>query len=485
MIRISTHPDDQSSFEHLLSLSSTDLKTLLAQAYDGIGHALCILNPQAGVIFSNSTFESFFSAELETLHKPGRLLTLFHKRPTAKQLLQHLKNGKDWQGEAVVETTSQALQSTHVSLQCLYDTDGLCVGGAVHFRHLLDEPSTTRTFPDNLPTGLFRIALTQPVSTNRPLAQQVDHIQKHGYLAMCNTAFAQQIGNTSAEALVHTPLAELLPNTLGRLLKAFIRSNYQLQNHRLQQVDPNDQIYHFEATLTGSPRNKQLSSMWGSVCDITQRIELEEQLISALEHQKQQIGRELHDGVGQLLTGLRILSERLSDTLSSSDQTNQELVNKIADFAQNAVEEVYRLERGYTPVDLLKEGLPTALTKLSQTTSSLPGIECTHTTSGSISLPDHTQQVHLYRIAQEAVNNSLRHADPDCIKTYLLNNGTEVVLSIQDDGIGFKPKNMRNQGVGLKSMRYRADLLGAKLTFDSTPDRGTTIHCSLPATSNQ
>jgi signal transduction histidine kinase len=123
--------------------------------------------------------------------------------------------------------------------------------------------------------------------------------------------------------------------------------------------------------------------------------------------------------------------------------------------------------------------LTAALTRLSETTTAMAKIKCNFHWRSGVELSDATKAIHLYRIAQEAVNNAVRHGKAAAIDLSLERMNGSLHLTVQDNGFGFSLNNPA-EGMGLAAMRYRADLIGATFTIDSQPGKGTHIHCRLP-----
>lgn len=215
--------------------------------------------------------------------------------------------------------------------------------------------------------------------------------------------------------------------------------------------------------------------------DVTERRWLEQRLLTAIDVEQQRIGADLHDGLGQKLTGLACLATALRDSLT--DPQSAEQANLIAALSNDATVESRALARGLCPVQLEQAGgLLSALTELVDSTEMIHGVRCRLRAQAENFECDHLTGVQLYRITQEAINNALRHGQARNIEVSLVSQGDEHKLTIADDGKGFDtdPKNRLLKG-GLRLMEYRATTIGGALTIDSEPGLGTRVICTFSA----
>jgi PAS domain S-box-containing protein len=213
--------------------------------------------------------------------------------------------------------------------------------------------------------------------------------------------------------------------------------------------------------------------------DVTELRSLEKQLLEISDRQQMRIGHDLHDGIGQELTGIALLTQNLRQRLLQSNAVESAEAARIAGLANRVLEQTRQLARGLAAVDLGPEGLETALDDLAAKVHISLGRPCTVAVSGSLQLADDAVAMHLYRIAQEATNNAARHAKAQHIRIELNTGPEAVVLSIHDDGIGVRPKNGVHKGMGMHVMQYRARMIGASLEIRSNAG-GTSVICSYP-----
>ena len=214
--------------------------------------------------------------------------------------------------------------------------------------------------------------------------------------------------------------------------------------------------------------------------DVSWRKQLEREILEASERERQRIGRDLHDGLGQRLTALELCAQGLVETVSGLSAPAGQSLRVLAKHLREAVVQTRQLSHGLSPVSLEVGGLVHALLKLAESTVSLTQVQCQLVSSDIESLPDPSAASHLYRIAQEAVANALKHAQPQRIVISLNQKRDRLVMEISDNGKGFMQSTGSSVGMGLRVMRYRASLFGGELQVKTSPGRGTRIICTAP-----
>ncbi len=154
-------------------------------------------------------------------------------------------------------------------------------------------------------------------------------------------------------------------------------------------------------------------------------------------------------------------------------------LKELARQLRQAVTQTRQLSHGLSPVSLEADGLMNALRELAESTRTLARIECDFTCHPAVLIPDAHVATHLYRIAQEAVNNALKHSHARGIHVSLEDTGELLTLTVRDNGRGAAKAPAHGSGMGLRVMKYRADLIGAKLDVESSPRRGTCVTCAV------
>lgn len=213
--------------------------------------------------------------------------------------------------------------------------------------------------------------------------------------------------------------------------------------------------------------------------DITERVSLHDEIVAAGERERERIGQNLHDGLCQLLTAARLKADSLVTRLAEHEPANVRTVKSVATLIAQAVDEARDLARGLEPVEHLPEGLMSALQQLATNTARLFNVNCTTDCLQPVHVEDHRVATELFRIAQEAVNNAIKHSRAGTIRIRLAPEAGAGVLTITCDGSPF-PKHPRTSGMGLKTMHFRAGRIGASLEIKRGPRRGTIVRCALP-----
>jgi PAS domain S-box-containing protein len=212
--------------------------------------------------------------------------------------------------------------------------------------------------------------------------------------------------------------------------------------------------------------------------DMTERRRLEQEVLKISEQEQANIGHNLHDGVGQTLTGIGSLLDSLEATLEGEAKR---ATNRIRELMKQAVSEVRRMSHGLSPVAVQHRGLAGGLQLLAETIRINFRREAICEIDPGIVINDGDKEAHLFRIAQEAVNNALRHGKCTQILLRLARKREEeCLLEIIDNGRGFKGgKSSQKSGIGLRVMGYRANLIGAEIDVQSKPRKGVTVSCTF------
>jgi PAS domain S-box-containing protein len=216
----------------------------------------------------------------------------------------------------------------------------------------------------------------------------------------------------------------------------------------------------------------------GFVRDITERKRLEKEVLEVTDRERRSIGQGLHDGLCQHLAGIELMSQVLQQKLVKKSKPSAEQAAKIAQHVRDAIAQTRMLARGLSPVSIEANGLMSALHELAETVSTLFPVECRFECVEPILVRDNMVATHLYRIAQEAINNAIKHGKAESIIIRLRRNSAGAELQVTDDGAGF-PKEPRSNGMGLQIMKYRAGLIGASLAFTPANGKGTTVVCGF------
>jgi len=214
--------------------------------------------------------------------------------------------------------------------------------------------------------------------------------------------------------------------------------------------------------------------------DVTEQKELEKELLRIADEEQQRLGRDLHDGLGQHLTGIALLSSTLQSRLRNKELPEADQAKIITEHVQEAISQTRALSQGLCPVQLEKYGLQTALEGLVHNMRMLHEINCRLHCDSEQPIHDQSVAIHLYRITQEAINNALKHGGATEIDLTLKLDGMENQLVIEDNGTGFTLDETKRESMGLRLMHYRAGMIGGNLRIKSIQGKGTRVECFFP-----
>ncbi|HUT30941.1 MAG TPA: MEDS domain-containing protein [Sedimentisphaerales bacterium] len=218
--------------------------------------------------------------------------------------------------------------------------------------------------------------------------------------------------------------------------------------------------------------------------EVEQRKELERQLLDISEREKRLIGQELHDSIGQQLTGIAFMTKVLQQKLVSRLPEEAGGAAEISELVNEAMSQTRVLAKGLHPVDLDAESLMSALHGLASTTEHLFGVNCSFRCDKPVSVADTTVAVNLYRIAQEAVTNAVKHGKAQNIRIGLASHGGQSTLTVNNDGLDFEPVPQKGAGMGLNIMHYRAEIINGSLDIRKGASGGTQVTCTFPNDQN-
>ena len=218
--------------------------------------------------------------------------------------------------------------------------------------------------------------------------------------------------------------------------------------------------------------------------DITERKRLEREILEISDRERRAIGQDLHDGLCQQLAGVELMCQVLEQKISRRSGSAAQQAAEIGRHVRDAIAQTRSLARGLSPVTLEFEGLESALNELAANTERMFGILCEVQCGPRLRVPNLAVSTHLYRIAQEAVSNAIKHGKAHRVSIRLATIGDRLELSIVDDGQGLLELPDRQRGMGLSIMHYRAGMIGGSLTVENVPAPGSGVRviCSAPFT---
>ncbi len=239
----------------------------------------------------------------------------------------------------------------------------------------------------------------------------------------------------------------------------------------------------------GEMRNQGICRFICNLRDLTERRRNESELrqlivklaeLSAKEQRR--IGQELHDQIGQVLSGTAMLARSLEQKLAAQKSKETAAAGKLVEQIRDAYAQVRDLAKGLAPVMTARHGLGTALAEFAERIGSIYNISCEYRGDHDITIENIEAAEHLYRIVQEAVSNAVRHGRSKRIQIGMEKESDDALaITVKDDGDGLPADYVRTDGIGLRIMNYRAQLIGGTLDIRTAEGGGTVVRCVVPA----
>jgi PAS domain S-box-containing protein len=284
----------------------------------------------------------------------------------------------------------------------------------------------------------------------------------------------QFIGRTNGELGMPDDLCRIWDSTISQSIETRREVDFEFQ------FEGPGGRRHFHSRLCPEfGPDGHVVSVLGVCADITERKVLQAELLTIAEREQRRIGQDLHDDVGQELTGVGLMADALLEALEESGSPEVGLIAKIRARLLYIHGRVQALSRGLIPVEVDARGLMKALDDLSRRVTIVQGIECAFECLHPVPVEDNRVATHLYRITQEAIANAVKHSHAEHLRVTLHESEGILTLEIRDDGIGIPDEISRGSGMGLKIMQYRCGLIGGMLTVGRAGGAGTRVVCKI------
>jgi signal transduction histidine kinase len=215
--------------------------------------------------------------------------------------------------------------------------------------------------------------------------------------------------------------------------------------------------------------------------DVTEQRALEERILGICERERESMAGDLHDDLGQRLAGLTYLVRALHLRLQDAGHAEADSALQIAAHADDALARLRALSHVMSAQGVPERGLVPSLRMLAEVFAAIHGIQCSVLADPRVALDERTDAADLYRIVQEALTNALRHGRARRVEIALALRDGRVVLHVHDDGCGITAAGRDPEGMGLRTMRYRANRLGASFTAQPAAAGGFEVLVMLPA----
>jgi PAS domain S-box-containing protein len=241
--------------------------------------------------------------------------------------------------------------------------------------------------------------------------------------------------------------------------------------------DPHTGSIRFRVAVTNITEQKHAEEQLKT---ITQRRFVEKEILDITERERKLIGQELHDGVGQVLTGIAVKCKGLALKLTGKSSEEMKEALEISNLANKAISQIRDAAKMLYPVDIETVGFVKALKALVSNTETMLGVRCRFVCDKSVSIKNIVEEKQIYRIIREAITNAVKHGKAKNISIKLLLTKIGTVLSVKNDGRNFPKLPPREEGLGLKIMKYRTELIGGSLDIRKGDKGGTVVTCTLP-----
>jgi PAS domain S-box-containing protein len=298
--------------------------------------------------------------------------------------------------------------------------------------------------------------------------------------ALCIRFINKSSRGMTIEQIVGRDIAAILPEAACTFVIAKLRQVLATEETATYEFESkegdSDEVQFFENRAVFVRDDNIGTGISISVRNITERKRLEQEILDVSTRERQTIGRDLHDGLGQELTGVALMLRGLATRIQHQSPETVVQVNEIVGLVNQSIESARSLARGLLPVHTDSGGLPFALRTLAARTRDLYGLEVNFRAEvwPELSLSEASAS-HLYRIAQEALTNAARHGHASKVEIFLLVTRNAFFLRITDDGTGVGGAHASATGMGLKIMRYRAGMIGAKFEIGPNIPHGTVV----------
>jgi len=332
-------------------------------------------------------------------------------------------------------------------------------------RQITDDLTILRQMLSGDPDQLANLALLEELAERR-LALTNEYIDLRRRMSLQQTTEQIPFGGEQLAAEIRTLIADMEETMLFRL------------EQRRTAVAASHASTLAAVTFTGFVSIVVLLLAFAAFRrQMAERVEMEREIIAAGEHERGRLGYDLHDSLGQELTGISLGLEVLAKTLEGEHSAHVHTVRSLKVLAQTSISETRRISRSLAPGFRSELGICEALNSLANEVNEHSGVNCEAHYSATDDTQDIQVATQLFRIAQEGISNALRHGNAKNIKLRYEQDGDTAYLAVIDDGIGIPAEHARIDGLGLRSMRYRARMINGTVNVAARAKGGTEVRC--------
>jgi PAS domain S-box-containing protein len=435
--------------------------------------AIAVIDAQGNLIRTNAHAElltGFAFAETQGRDMIGQFVPKEHQSRVRRLLREALQNRAEQGAVAPVRTRDGSIRYIEWFSKPLANAAGepsavLAIGHDITKRRLAED--SLRRNEQHL-ANFFQLA---PIG--------LTWLSASGTILRVNQAQLDMLGCAEKDFLGHSYLEFSVEPASGRHLLERLAARETVRNLRMARRCRDGSIRHVlvDAISLWNENQFQYSAVFTR--DITNRINLELEVLHISEREHRRIAQDLHDGLGQLLVGAAYLTGTVQQDLAAKSRPQARKLRRVQDVISEAISQTRNLARGLHPVEPDPNGLVAALDALAARTKKLFQVRCHFRCRQPVLIRDNAVATHLFRIAQEAVTNAIKHGKPGRIEISLAETPGHINLAINDDGSGLPARRRKSAGLGLRIMRYRAGLIGGSLAIQKGPAGGTTVVCTV------
>ena len=429
---------------------------------------------EATVVWASPGWDEFFGGSIEDLNRLGWRHVFFEiDYAGAIQRRQKLRRGERIETELALKTLRGETRWVHIANQPIIDAEGKVNRfiGVVH--DITDRKANEEVLRSQAlvvevmhegvvlsdSSGIIR--MTNPSFDRMFRMVAGSSIGKHLDQLPCDPPLDRQIAESADEAAARagTPLVS------------------ELTVHGAHEGDT---ALFVEAAITSLVLRGE--RFWLTMLqDATARRQLEREVLEVSNREQQRIGSDLHDGLGQELTGIALLLRGLENRAEREAPALSPSIEEVALLVNDAIFTTRALARGLSPVTFDRGGLSLGLEDLARRLSAMFHIDVRCVANEALDRGlESVNALHLYRIAQEAVTNAAQHGHAEQVRISLCLDSGRGLLRIEDNGHGFNPAMQHSKGLGLRIMHYRAQMMAGSLRIESTRTHGTVVSCWFP-----
>lgn len=454
-----------------------DIVKIFTEEYDFAPVGSVTLTERGHIVAINTTASKMLRGK-ERLGLIGRPFLVYVAKPDFEKFLSHLRRCQTTAGQVMTELRLSTKEiSTEVQLvsvpvldpdrqETVYRTAMIDITERVQAQKaLLENEKRYRDLVDLSPDAIW--------------------VHAEGRLMLVNPAAVKLFGANSQEEILGRHILDFVHpdyvQAMAERLEKIRRGDRDLPQREERRMIFNNAVVDLELS-TSSLMFEGKNAVMVMARDVSIRKRLEQEILNISEHEQSRVGQDLHDGLCQELAGIAFLAEALKHNLAAGKLAPAAAsadADTIAKLIKGAIDEAHGMATGMFPVSIEENGLMSALEELAADTARRFGVVCKFQCPRPVALADNHAATHVYRIAQEAVSNAIRHGRAKSVSISLSETGDGMALSIQDDGEGMLNK-IKHPGMGMKTMRYRVQAIGGQLEVLQPGRRGITIRCLFP-----